>query len=312
MTSPLDVSVIFISWNSLELTTTAIRTLREKTEGVTYEIVVVDNGSTRDGGAPELARRFADVRVIANGENRGYSHANNQGITVATGRYVLLLNSDTEQTENAIGKAVQYMDAHQGVGVLGVMHRNGDAGRTYQPSSAVFPDPWRRALDLLMGGPRTAPPPSKPPPESDVDWVTGSFFMIRRECLQSVGPLDEDYFVYNEDIDWCLQASRKGWRVRFWPGASLVHFGSSSAAQLVDKTFMLFRNELRYFRKNCNPLAVTMYYAAMSVRLFVSTAVQAGKYLVGKARWEDVRERSSRLSNFTFLRSERQGVGTAR
>jgi GT2 family glycosyltransferase len=307
---PIDVSVILICWNSLRLTSVAIQTLREHTKGVLYEIIVVDNGSAKDSGATELARRFPDIRVIVNPDNRGFAAANNQGLAVARGRYVLLLNSDTEQTENAIGRAVEYMDTHSDVGILGVMHRNGDPDRTFQPSSAPFPTPSgscrRLLLDLITN--RRLAAPTEPPPEQDVDWVTGSFLLARRTCLDQVGPLDERFFVYAEDIDLCFQARKAGWKVRFWPDVSLVHFGSSSADQVADKTFMLYRNELEFFRKNHLPLATLAYYAVMVARLGLSTLYLAARWVAGRARWAEVRERWNRQWNFMTLQTDRRGL----
>ena len=215
--------------------------------------------------------------LILNRENLGFAAANNQGLAVARGRYVLLLNSDTEQTENAIGRAVKFMDAHPQVGILGVMHRNGDSGRTFQQSAAPFPTPMGGCRRLLVGifeRPLSLAP-TEPPPEQDVDWVTGSFLLARRACLDQVGPLDERFFVYAEDIDLCYQARKAGWQVRFWPGVSIVHMGSSSADQVADKTFMLYRNELEFFRKNQPRLATFAFYGAvMTARLGFSTIYQ--------------------------------------
>ncbi len=306
----IDVSIILICWNSLRLTSNAIQTLKDHTTGVRYEIIVVNNGSAEETGACEVGRRFPEVRLILNPDNRGFAVANNQGLAVARGRYLLLLNSDTEQTENAVGEAVEYMDAHPKVGILGVMHRNGDPGRTYQPSTAPFPTPMASCRRLLLGarGKPRAVASAQPPPEGDVDWVTGSFLLARRECLDQVGPLDERFFVYNEDIDLCFQAHKAGWEVRFWPGVSMVHLGSSSADQIADKTFMIYRNELEFFRKNHPPLATFAFYALMTTRLWLSTVYLAGRLVVRRARWADVRVRWNRLWNFMTLRSDRSGL----
>jgi GT2 family glycosyltransferase len=306
----IDVSIILICWNSLRLTSNAIQTLEEHTAGVRYEIIVVDNGSAESTGARGLSQRFPDVRLILNPDNRGFAAANNQGLAVARGRYLLLLNSDTEQTENAIGRAVEYMDAHPKVGILGVMHHNGDPGRTFQPSTASFPTPRASCRRLLVGtrGKARAVAPVQPPPDGNVDWVTGSFLLARRECLDQVGPLDERFFVYNEDIDLCFQARKAGWEVRFWSGVSMVHFGSSSADQLADKTFMIYRNELEFFRKNHPPPATIAFYAVMTTRLWLSTVYLAGRLVVRRARWADVRVRWNRLWNFMTLRSDRNGL----
>lgn len=307
---PVDVSVILICWNSLELTTAAIRTLREHTAGIRYEVIVVDNGSRGDAAA-ELTRRFADVTVIANSDNLGFAAANNQGLQVARGRYLLLLNSDTEQTENAVGKAVGYMDAHAEVGVLGVAHRNADAEGTYQPSAAAFPSPLTSTRNLLTRWRKSPPhaPHDGLPPECDVDWVTGSFFFIRRTCLEEIGLLDSKrFFVYAEDIDWCFQAQRAGWKIRYWPGVTIRHLGSSSASQVADKTFMIYRNELEFFRKNFHPVPVFLFYLTMSIRLSCSTIYQLVRWLSRRGNWSEVLNRWERQLNFIALRTDRRGL----
>lgn len=309
LTLRFDVSIILICWNSLELTTCAIRSLQLHTTRVSYQLIIVDNGSTLDGGAAELARRFPAATIIANPDNRGFAAANNQGLAIARGRYVLLLNSDTLQIENAVGRAVEYMDAHADVGVLGVMHRNADAEGTYQPSAASFPTPLK-AIAALFSPKRPCHSASNVPPEGDVDWVTGSFFLIRSQCLERVGPLDERFFVYSEDIDWCYQVWKTGWKVRYWPGVSLIHLGSSSASQLADKTFMIHRNQMEFFRKNFSAPLVFAYYVAMGVRLALSTAYQTAKWTLGKAGWVDVQARWNRQVNFMMLRSDRRGLAS--
>ena len=306
----IDVSIILVCWNSLRLTSAAIQTLRAHTTGVQYEIIVIDNGSAEAASAKELGRCFPDIQLILNPENLGFAAANNQGIALARGRYVLLLNSDTEQTENAIGRAVEYMDAQPHVGILGIMHRNGDPGQTFQRSTAPFPTPIASCRRVIRGTFRKtqAVVPNEPPLEKEVDWVTGSFLFARRACLDQVGPLDERFFVYVEDIDLCYQARKAGWQVRFWPGVSLVHLGSSSADRVADKTFMLYRNELEFFRKNQPRLATFVFYMVMTTRLWLSTLYQAGRLVGRRARWADVRSRWNRLWKFMTLRSDRSGL----
>jgi GT2 family glycosyltransferase len=178
-----DLSVVMVTWNSLEITTAALDSIRAHTAGVDYEVFVIDNGTTKDDTVAVLPRRFPWVRFMANPENRGFTKANNQGIREARGRYVLLLNSDTIQTENALGEAVKYLDAHPEVGALGIMHRNHDGERTFQPSCHEFPSPWRDTLAMLGIGGRAPTPPVVE--ERDVDWVCGSF-LLRGELLQAL------------------------------------------------------------------------------------------------------------------------------
>jgi GT2 family glycosyltransferase len=304
----VDLSVILINWNSLEVTSGALASVGEHNRGVELEVFVVDNGSTKDESVYVLPERFPWIRFIANTANLGFTRANNQGIRQAWGRYVLLLNNDTVQTENALAAAVRYMDERPEVGALGIMHRNNDAARSFQPSFFDFPRPWRE-VGALLGLIPTRPPevPESAPPEQDVDWVCGSFLMMRRECLEQVGELDERFFIYDEDVDWCLRARRAGWKVRFWPGASMIHLGATSDPLMKDKTFTMFRSHLSYVRKHHGRAAAVCFYLAMGARLVGATCKQGLRWLVGRAARHDVLQRWRRQVQFLFLRPGRAG-----
>lgn len=302
MTEPVvDLSIVIVTWNSLDVTAACLDSIREKTAGIRYEVILIDNGTTKDDTVNEVPRRFPWVRFITNPENRGFTRANNQGIREARGRYVLLLNSDTIQTENAPGEAVRYMEAHTVVGALGILHRNNDRERTFQPSFFHFPRPWAETLALL--GVPQAPPLAPVVAEQDVDWVCGSFLLIRRAVLARVGLLDERYFAYCEDIDWCLAARRLGCVVRFWPGVSMIHLGSVSAPHLRDKTGLMFRSHLTYLRKNHGGLAAAAYYGAMGLRLGLALVGQIAKWSCRRSRPADIRERWTRMIDFLLMRS---------
>jgi GT2 family glycosyltransferase len=303
----VDLSVILVNWNSLEVTSAALASLQEHTQGISYEVFVIDNGTTRDGGVAELPQRFPWIRFIANPENRGFTKANNQGIRPSRGRYVLLLNNDTVQIENALGKAVRYMDEHPEVGALGITHRNNDADRTFQPSFYEFPKPWQEIRRLFRRTRAQAVVPTEAPAEQDVDWVCGSFLLMRRACLEQVGELDERFFIYDEDIDWCLRAQQAGWKVRFWPGAAMVHLGAAANPFMKDKTLVMFRSHLSYIRKHHSRLAAGLYYVAMGLRLAGATTKQLLGLLIGRASLADLRQRWRRQVQFLFLRPGRVG-----
>jgi GT2 family glycosyltransferase len=300
-----DLSIVLVNWNACATTSAALESIAACTHGIAYEIFVVDNGSTRDGSAAELPRRFPLVQFIANQANLGFSVANNQGIARARGRYVLLLNNDTVQTGNALGDAVRYMDAHPEVGGLGILHRNADVEGTEQASVFEFPRPWREVANLV--GLLPAPDAASPVQERDADWVCGSFLMMRRACLDAIGPLDERFFIYDEDIDWCRRARTAGWKIRFWPGASMVHVGASARPFMKDKTFVHFRSHLSYIRKHHSWLPAALYYLVMVGRLSFATMWQALRWIAGSASLSDVRERSSRQLQFALLRPGRTG-----
>jgi N-acetylglucosaminyl-diphospho-decaprenol L-rhamnosyltransferase len=301
-----DVSVIVVNWNALEITTAALRSVIGGTD-VEYELIVIDNGSTHDDSANELPRRFKGAVFIANPSNFGFSRAVNQGLTRATGRYLLALNNDTRVVGNAIGDTVKYMDTHLDVGALGVLHYNDDEERTKQPSSYDAPTPLSELLLVARLDTPPAPDPRVLYAERDVDWVCGSFLMIRRACLEQVGPLDEDFFAYDEDIEWCTRARRAGWKVRFWPGAALIHRGGGVRLFMRDKTFVHFRSRLTYLRKQHSPFAAIVYYVAINVALGAAAVSQALRLLIGRASIRDVRSRVERLVNFAALRPGRVG-----
>jgi len=304
----VDLSIVLVNWNACETTADAIRTIDQCTRAIRYEIFVVDNGTTRDDSVRELPRRFPHITFIANDRNLGFSKANNQGIVRARGRYVLLLNNDTVQIEDALSAAVQYMDAHGEVGALGILHRNADAERSPQPSAYHFPRPWRELRDLLgLGGDTVVSQTMAIDAERDVDWVCGSFLLMRRECLDRIGPLDERFFIYDEDIDWCKRAWAAGWRIRFWPGASMVHLGAAARPFMKDKTFVHFRSHLSYIRKHHSWLPAALYYLVMVGRLTLATGWQALRWMTGAVPFAHVRERSTRQLQFALLRPGRTG-----
>ena len=306
----VDLSIILINWNSLEVTSEALSSLREHTEGIRYEVFVVDNGSTKDRSVEELPKRFPWARFIANPANLGFTKANNMALRLATGRYQLLLNNDTVQTGNALAEAVRYMDLRPRIGALGILHLNRDEDRTAQPSAFSFPRPIVEGIDLLsfqdrpVGGKDNH---AHPPSEKDVDWVCGSFLLMRRECLEAVGLLDERFFIYDEDIDWGRRARDAGWLVRFWAGVSMIHLGAASNPLMKDKTFVMFRSHLSYIHKHHSLQVATLYYVAMCMRLTLATLKQTLRLITGRTDWKTVRQRWHRQAQFMLLRSGHTG-----
>jgi len=301
----MDLSVILVNWNSLSLTSEALRSLRAHTQGIEYEVFVTDNGS-KDPAEPEaLLREFPWIHLVRNPDNRGFSKANNQGIRRARGRYVLLLNNDTVQVENALGASVAWMDAHPDVGALGITHLNNDEARTYQASFFPFPEGWADVKAVFGVGDYRPPEPDYTR-EQDVDWVVGSYLFMRRACFEDVGELDERFFIYDEDIDWCLRARRLGWRITYWPGAKMVHLGAASRPFMKDKTFVHFRSHLSYLAKHHGP-AAPLYYLGMSARMGGATAKQVLRWMAGSGSADELRQRLVRQRQFMTLQHGRKG-----
>ena len=302
---PRDLSIVLVNWNACAVTCDAIRSILAETHAISFEIIVVDNGSTRDDSVRELPARFPAITFVENGRNLGFGVANNQGIRRATGRYVLLLNNDTVQTQDALSAAVRYMDHHTTVGALGIQHLNVDVERSPQPSAFAFPRPWRELAGLLgLRSDERAPIVTT---EGDVDWIVGSFLLMRRACLDEVGPLDERFFIYDEDIDWCHRAREAGWTIRFWPGVSMLHIGSAARPFMKDKTFVHFRSHLSYIRKHHTWAPAFLYYLVMVGRLTLAAVWQLVRWMIGQASFADVIERSRRQRQFALLRPGRSG-----
>jgi GT2 family glycosyltransferase len=249
----LDVSIIIVSWNTKDFLKNCLKSVYEQTQDIEYEIIVVDNGST-DGSAAMVKTEFAQVILIENKENRGFAAANNQGINIARGRYVLLLNSDTVVLDNAVAKTVRFADSHLDAAVVACRVLNPD--RTLQPTCFMFPS----ILNMLLSTTYLYKlfPKSKffgrermtwwdRRDEREVDVVTGCFMLVRHEAIKQVGMMDEQYFVYGEETDWCYLFKKAGWKVVFAPVGEVVHFGGQSTEKIRGEMLVQLRLSILKF-----------------------------------------------------------------
>jgi N-acetylglucosaminyl-diphospho-decaprenol L-rhamnosyltransferase len=256
----IDVSVLVVNYNTATLLGKMREALDHSVDKLAVEIVVVDNAS-RDDSVAVLRRDFQDAQVIFNSANVGFGRANNQALAHATGRYVLLLNTDAFVSADTLTKTVAYMDAHAECGVLGVrlIGRDGEL----QPSCRYFPTPWnvflvRTGLSRFFPGTRLVDDLAWDQAEvRECDWVPGCYCLLRRSAIDQVGLFDSRYFLYFEEVDLCLAAKRAGWKVVCYPHSSVVHLGGESAKSDSALTasgqqiqVMQIESELLYFRKN--------------------------------------------------------------
>lgn len=230
-----DISIIIVSYNTREMLRDCLASVLNETHEAKIEIFVVDNGST-DGSRQMIGQCFPQVVLIANVENRGFAAANNQAIARAAGRYFLLLNPDTVILDKAIDRTLQYADQHDNIGALGpkVLWPSGE----HQSTAFRFPSlgnllidssylPWAFPKVKLFSRSRYASLDWDL--EHDVNVIAGCFLMVRRDVVQEVGELDEDFFMYGEEAEWCYRIHKAGWRVVYYPGAKIIHiFGGSS------------------------------------------------------------------------------------
>jgi GT2 family glycosyltransferase/serine acetyltransferase len=259
----LDVSIVIVSFNTRSLTRQCLESIQHHAKGIRHEVFVIDNASA-DGSADMVAAEFSWVHLIRMTKNKGFAGGNIPGMKKAMGRYVLLLNSDAFLAAGVLESTLSHLDQNPKIGILGCKLTNPDG--SMQPSARMLPSPLNKFLHIT--GLAAHFPKSKffgrvdytwwnhAEPRS-VGWVVGAFFMIRHETMQDIGVLDDRYFLYFEEIDYCLTARRAGWEVVFYPYARVVHLGGQSTVKVPGKVSakgkqmisIRIASEFKYYRK---------------------------------------------------------------
>lgn len=260
----MDLSIVIVSYNTRDLLRACLESVRATLRGLRYETIVVDNGST-DGSLEIVTSNFPTVTLIRNDENAGFATANNQGIRRSSGRYLLLLNSDAVLLDNAARRMVAFMDAHPGAGGVGGQLRNPDG--SFQNSHGRFPGLLDETC-LLLGLPdqlRPAGYPTYPEAGSSeccrVDWVSGALLMVRRQAADEIGLLDEDFFMYAEEMDWCYRLQQGGWPVYYLPDARAVHWGGGSWRDGARRRrAQVYYGKWQFLRKHRGSLAAAAFW----------------------------------------------------
>ncbi len=247
----IDLTIVIVNFNTRSLVLNCIEGIGRFCEDLDYEIIVVDNDS-EDGSVEAIKERFPNVFVIANDDNRGLSAANNQGIQESRGRYIVLLNSDTELYENSFFKLIQWMDAHSDYAVISpkILDQEDKVS-----SMRLRQDTPRDALQktlgwfnvdkefLEMGTLET----------KEVEVVGGSCLFIRRSLFEQIGLLDENYFLYNEEDDLCRRARNVGSRICFFADTGVRHLvGQSTHQSRIREKVILetYKSNLYFFFKH--------------------------------------------------------------
>lgn len=248
----IDLSVVIVSWNTRDLLEACLASLQGAADGLAVETLVVDNASA-DGSAAMIRQRFPQVQLIDNTENAGYARANNQAIRQCAGRHVMLLNSDTVVRPGALAALVRFMDTHPAVGAAGPYLEGADG--SLQPSCHPLLTPGREFWRLLFLDrilPRATYPMHRWPTSGarEVEVIKGACLVLRHSALDQVGLLDEQYFMYTEEMDLCLRLALAGWRLCWVPEARVVHFGAASTRQAAEAMYLaLYRSKVQFQRK---------------------------------------------------------------
>ena len=291
----IDISAIIVNWNTKRLLMDCIHSIINETKEYKIEIIVVDNCSA-DGSPEEVKQKFPEVKLIVNDRNLGFSKANNIGIRKSTGKYICLVNSDIKVLAGCLDRMCGYMDKHPAIGMLGPKAYNKDF--VLQHTCREFPTLW--SLMCQASFLTNLFPASKLFKDSfmtyfdhntvrRIEALSGCFLMVRRTALDEVGLLDEKFFIYAEDVDWCKRFYKAGWDIVFYPEAEIIHYGSaSSSAAPVRFILEMLKANFQYWEKYHGRVSqflhilINIYHSLIRIKvLFVSSLISKairGKY----------------------------------
>jgi GT2 family glycosyltransferase len=249
-----DISILIVSWNVRDLLLGCLAALPGAVgEAYSYEVIVVDNAS-RDGTVAAVREQFPAVQMIANQDNRGFTGGNNQALAAARGRFFFLLNPDTKPLPGSIAELARYLETHPDVGMVGPRLWYGDGSS--QSSRRRFPtlptlftestvvQQYLPGLGLFSRYHMADVPDDLP---QDVDWLVGAAIMVRCEVYEQIGGMDESFFMYSEELDWCKRAKDAGWRIAYDPAAEIIHYEGKSSEQAVARRDIAFFSSRVYY-----------------------------------------------------------------
>lgn len=251
-----EVTVAIINYNTRDCLDACLKSIEKAPPLAAHEVYVIDNAST-DGSMELLKRDYADVHIIENAGNLGFSAAANQALRTSHSKYVLILNTDTEVDTEAIDIMVEFGDAHEDMGVAGPLLLNPDG--TVQLSGRRFPSFFDAMAHAFLGIFWADNPYSARyrmvdwdrQTEQTVDWVSGAAMFVRRDAAKQVNYFDERFFMYVEDMDLCFRLWHQNWKVYFCPGAKVMHHIAKSSEQSSAKMIIEFQRSLyRFYAKN--------------------------------------------------------------
>jgi len=275
----LDVSVIIVNYRTPDYTIKAIESVVRNCPGLSREIIVVDNASNDDSIKRILSCWRDNIILIQNQENVGFAKANNQGMQIARGRYYFLLNSDAEVLKNGIEQMIKYANEYPDIGILGCTVLSADGHQQFSCWKKytvwylflralylyrIIPDGWLGNVNLNQYG--------RPVNNTNVEVVSGCVMLVRRDAVDRVGMFDERFFMYCEDMDWCIRMNQSGYRVHFQAEPRIIHYGGATSASMLSKmSIEQSRSTLQYFQKYCGRnvayLANTMFCIFYLLRL---------------------------------------------
>lgn len=292
----IDVSIVVINFNTADITVDCLSDIVKNTKNINYEIILIDNSSKASDieKLSKFAAKYNFIKFIKNRENLGFSEGNNQGISQALGRYVLLLNSDTRLSTNVIGEMIKWMDKHPKAAISSCQLLNKDG--SIQGTGGAFPRLDKLALWMLMlddiPGIDLLIKPFHPAhkqsfykgafPKNSIqtDWVTGAYLLIRTDIAKQVSGFDKDYFMYTEEVDLCFRVKKLGWQIWILPSFEIIHLGgasSSSEFPLISE----FKNLRLFYQKHYPkwqlPIVKILFKTGILIRVIIFRILKGPK-----------------------------------
>ena len=251
---PVDLTISIINTNNRDLLRECLRSLFEGTQHTSIEVYVVDNVCT-DGSAEMVEQEFPQVRLIRNSRRLRFCANHNQVLGQGQGRYLLILNEDTVIPSGAFDELVTFMDGCEDAGAAGVTVLNADG--TLQYAYAQFPTLFSSLILMLSldrhlrGGHYPFFPLPRDGQPRVVDWTNGACLLVRREAMEQIGLLDEEFLIYAEETDWCYRINAAGWRVYYVPAVAIYHYQGQATSQARSRRrFRINRSNLLFFSKH--------------------------------------------------------------
>lgn len=278
----MDLSIIILNYNTRQLTMDCLQSVYASTTSYSYEVILIDNNSSDDSIA-HFERNYPVARLIKNSENVGFARANNQGIHIAQGRYILLLNSDTVVQSDTFDIMLKFMDEHPKVGSAGCKIVLPD-GSLDKACRRGFPTP-SASFYYAFGIAKLFPDNPRfnqyqlgyldPDDTYEVDCLMGAFMLVRKEVIGQVGVLDETFFMYGEDIDWCYRIKQAGWQIYYVPQTSIIHYKGASSRRKPYKIIYEFHRAMvlfhrKHYRQKYSVFTNGFVYAGIGIKFLLS------------------------------------------
>jgi len=277
----MDITIVIVNWNTRDLLRDCLKSIYKTVRDITFEIIVVDNASC-DSSVAMVRKEFPGVRIMENSRNLGFAAANNRAFAVMQGRYVLLLNTDTVLTGDAVHELFAFMENHDNAAMAGGQLLNRDGSR--QNSIANFPTVFTLLMNMsLLEYMFPEKYPSKRYEHKDpleVESVIGACMIVRKKAMDEVGTLDERYFFFFEETDWAYRMGVAGWKVYHVPSARIYHLQGQSIGQNIRSRIEFYRSRYKFFSKWRGRFYNIAVSGIVFTRLFINwVLISAGNIL---------------------------------